>query len=51
MSPYHLVYEKACHLLVQIEHRAYWTIKYINMDFDLADKRRLLELSELESSG
>ena len=47
MSPYCLDYEKVYHLPVKIEHKAYWIIKSIKIDFNLADRRRTLELSEL----
>ncbi|XP_075103704.1 uncharacterized protein LOC142178273 [Nicotiana tabacum] len=36
-SPFKLVYEKSCHLLVEIEHKAYWAIKMLNLDLSLAN--------------
>ncbi|KAD3641693.1 hypothetical protein E3N88_30917 [Mikania micrantha] len=47
-TPYQLVYGKACHLPVELAHRALWAVKEVNLDFDTAGKQRKLDLCELE---
>jgi hypothetical protein len=48
MTPYQFVYGKVFHLPVELEHKAYWAIKEMNLDLVAAVVKRRIEISELE---
>nr|GEW27479.1 DNA-directed DNA polymerase [Tanacetum cinerariifolium] len=47
ITPYNLVYEKACHLPIELEHKAYWALKHCNFDLKTAGDHRKVQLNEL----
>jgi hypothetical protein len=38
MSPYKMVYGKACHLPLELEDKDFWAVKELNRDFLLVRK-------------
>nr|GEX89272.1 reverse transcriptase domain-containing protein [Tanacetum cinerariifolium] len=46
-TPYKLVYEKLCHLPIELEHKAYWALKHANFYLKTAGDHQKLQLNEL----
>nr|GEV70077.1 reverse transcriptase domain-containing protein [Tanacetum cinerariifolium] len=46
-TPYKLVYEKACHLPIELEHKAYWALKHCNLDLKTTGDHQKVQMNEL----
>ncbi|GKA01558.1 reverse transcriptase domain-containing protein [Tanacetum coccineum] len=46
-TPYKLVYGKACHLPIELEHKAYCALKHANFDLKTAGDHPKVQLNEL----
>nr|GEV47770.1 reverse transcriptase [Tanacetum cinerariifolium] len=46
-TPYKLVYGMTCHLLIELEHKAYWALKHANFDLLTASDHQKVQLNEL----
>nr|GEU84389.1 putative reverse transcriptase domain-containing protein [Tanacetum cinerariifolium] len=46
-TPYWLVYGKACHIPLELKHKAFWALKHVNFDLKTAGDHRKLQLNEL----
>nr|GEY25723.1 reverse transcriptase domain-containing protein [Tanacetum cinerariifolium] len=47
-TPYKLVYGKACHLAIELEHKAYWDLKHCNYDLLTAEKTKRIHDSKIK---
>ncbi|XP_022030471.1 uncharacterized protein LOC110931382 [Helianthus annuus] len=48
-TPFMIVYGKAFHLLMELEHRALWALKTVNLDLTEAVRKRFFQIHEFDA--
>ncbi|PNX87936.1 hypothetical protein L195_g044036 [Trifolium pratense] len=48
LTPFQMVYGKSCHLPVELEHKAYWALKFLNFDENQSGEKRKIQMQQLE---
>ncbi|GKE53404.1 reverse transcriptase domain-containing protein [Tanacetum coccineum] len=48
-TPYRLVYGKACHLPIKLEHKAYLALKHCNFDLKTVEKKKKIHDSKIKN--
>ncbi|XP_070017595.1 uncharacterized protein [Nicotiana sylvestris] len=48
ISPYRLVFGKVFHYLIELEYKAMWALKRLNLEWDIAANLRVEQLNELD---
>nr|GEW95725.1 reverse transcriptase domain-containing protein [Tanacetum cinerariifolium] len=46
-TPYKLVYGKACHLPIKLEHKAYWALQHCNFDLKSLGDHQKVQMNDL----
>jgi hypothetical protein len=48
ISPYKMVYGKACHLHLELDHKSRWVVKQLKFELKTAGEKRILDLHLLD---